>query len=1694
MVELNKQLANGGAVALAEDKGPHYDFVKNKLPAWLLEATPQRRRELLDAGLARPRRHEIASQDHQAAFKLSSRQSYASQNALDQMLVDLKDIKAFSRPLLTAAMAKKFNVSVDVDNTLLSYAVSNPEPFADDIRLTSSLLDAALHNFTEADETDTYGTTRSSNSVLLVSPQGKLPFTVEQFAALCRELDLGAKYQAHINSALGVAEAESESALKARVMLSQQHAFSAAIDLARMQGDIDRVTPDSSIYRLLIRVRDHSDDLSLDGKPVQFNGLKLLGDTELIGVVLIGPDRISSETVQRLVVYIPHDPFSPIKEYPSAQHFYNELRERLRDPAYQAFFSRFVRQEDKARFFRRLNDRLSPLEQQPNSHIYVRTPDPDARIHMEETPVRWALWVFLFDQQLNKLLNDIAFVAVSTADADAQARNDKLLGYLGTALAVLNVVALFVPPLGVAMMAVMATQLTDELVEGVEALAQGDRNEGFVYLMDVAQNIAQLASLAAVGPEGAEPIAPLKRSPIIDSMKQVTLANGETRLWKPDLKPYEHPEALPAALKPNELGLLHHDGQAFLVLGDKHYRVKIDPVSGQYRIVHPARANAYAPELNHNGFGAWRHEVEQPRTWEVRELMRRIGHGVREFSDAELEQIRHVSGTDEGVLRRMHVESEPPAPMLADTMTRFAAYRQVEAFIADMQNASSSTSATDHSINQLHVMTRYGAWPETVSIRIIDGQAKTLWEYVNPQGVQGKVRIVQVHDAQVRGGRLLKTILESLTESETDVVLGQKPGAPRDVLEKRVEILRGRIARLAESHKVEFFNDIYNARPPSRDPRLSLIKSRFSSVPARVIEQLLADARPGELQQMAKWDFADKLQTKPIPLRLAEELRWIQREVRLSRAYEGLYLGDLVGPDAEALVLNSLKKLPGWSDDVRIEVRDGSFSGTLRASVGPEHADSRKVLVRNDLGRYEARDQDDGHLHGADDLYAALQHALPDIQREAIGLPHVGQGPALKALIRQHLLTRGELRSLLGMQPINPGFRAPQRWIDSRLGYPLSGRGAGLNPAPVSDEARVLKLFPNFTDGQVDGFLELLGAERELYLVNFEAEYQRLQSWSQQWLSTPSTRVLPNGSVVAVEQYEKQVVAELLKRCWQRQSLKYSRYGVRRGYELTLRGRAIGALPALEVDFGHVNFLDLSDMGLMAAPNEFLESFPYVQRLELQANRLVDIPAQLDEMPSLVYLDLSNNDLRLTTDEALSLARMKGLRELNLNHNPLARVPDLSQMTELGVVRLQGTGISQWPVGLADQPRLSMVDLRDNQLTSFPEWAVNPPAEQAATINRVLRVTELNGNPLSDQGIAQYGEILARIYLDNDEAGLAPVPPDAPADRGAAGGTLAPSTQRVERWLRDTPAQERNIRRTQWALLDSEALAREAAAGDAGRAVSESEEFFRLLEKLHATAEYKKAYPDLKARVWAVLDAAEENAVLRRELFQLAGEPETCSDRAALMFSQLEIKVLTHKALARVGDSGAGLQLLKLAKGLFRLDEVEAFALKDINERIKTIVRSDTTTHEKGRQLLLMDQIEVRLSYRVNLRDRLDLPGQPTKAEYAGLQYVPRAKLQAAEQYVNSLKDSKAEIESIARRDFWAQYLKEKYRSRFDLAYESILERLEQLDIARTTMTSDAYNTQSKALAAEARVVEQRLIDLLTPEEILSLEEGGNGA
>lgn len=1715
------------------DKGIHFDLIKSAIPECLIQASPQRRQVLKDTKPTLPQWYENSSAGQQAVLKTLMEADCHAQNEWDKTIEAMQNITTYAKPLLTAALSEA-GVELDVEKTWLRLYYPVGFKFfgipiginTGDVRSrTFSLLQAALHNFEAFEAEEGYF---DKDSSFVTEPDARGHFDVirpalkiQQFVTICRKLDIGGQYEKHIKDVVYDSGAADQERLRMAFISSKKTAMKAAAYAALLKDDIEL-----KHYELLVELINEQDVVKDKDsqRRISYSPLRLMG-YEIAECALFFPTHTNRFDGSYVIAYIPDDPEHPIKKYASFADFEEELTHQLmyRPPGsridsgrdvltdYQRFFSRFVSEKDRGRFFLRFTQKVldSPSGaywmQQVRDHLKYLEPasrlaGPIVDRHWRRDPLenidlhaelslnfQWVgmagIWPEMFNQKRRHMLEDAQVLAVSTAAEDDLTRQRRLSNYLNIGMFIAGIAAFVVPPVGAAMLLVTANQLLFETIEGVRELSQGDREAGWAHITDVLENLATMVALA--------PVFHYTVSPFIEGLKPVTLPSGKTRLWKPDLKPYEQNLSLPENSRPNELGLHRYDGQDILQLDGKHYAVKEDPVTGKYRMQHPARPGAYQPELNHNGVGAWNHELEQPRTWEGPELMRRLGHSVSEFSDTELAQIRSISDTPEDVLRKMHVENEPPAPMLADTISRFDAYKQVEEFIAAMQSDSATVSAKDHSINQLHVMTRYGKWPDTVSMRVIDAQARTVWRYVSPKSAQGEIHTVQIHDAQVRNGELLKTLLEALDENETNTILEQTPGTPRGSLDERVAKLRGNIAKVAESRKAPLFNDVYKAmaKAKSSDPRANLIKLRYPSVPMNVIEGLLADASSAERQQMAKWDFDDALQTKPIPLGLAEALRLAQREARLARAYEGLYLDALINPDTENLALNTLKKLPGWPSDLRIEVREGSFSGKLRASAGAEGAENRKVLVHNNDGRYETRDQNDLHLHEADDLFAALQHALSDIHRTALGLPDVGQGPELKTLIKQHLLSREELRAVLKMQPIKPWFKAPKRWDNGRLGYPLSGRGAGARQQQAMDERRLLRLFPDFSDAEVDRFLGYFGNQRELYLTNFEAELQGLRNELQQWTSTPSTRVLPDGSVVAVEQYEKKVVAHLLERCWQRRTLKYSGSGRSLGYELDLQGRIVGELPALTGDFGHVQFLDLSGMELATAPTEFLRSFPNIRQLQLQGNRLGAFPAQVAELPQLIYLDVSRNNMTLTNETAGTLAGMSHLEYLQLSHNPLVRLPDLSQMTELIIVQLQETGISEWPVGLRDQQHLVRVDLRDNQIASFPDWAVNPSPEQTTTINKVLEITELNGNPLSDQGMQQYADILTRIYLDDDQAGLMPVPPDAPDERGAQGGTLASSAQRVDRWLRDIPRDELSARKAQWALLDREALDRESSAGEASRAVSESEEFFRLLEKLSETAEYKKAYPDLKARVWAVLDAAAENEKLRGELFKAAGEPQTCSDRAALVFSQLEIKVQIHKALALIGDKGAGPILLELAKGLFRLDEIEAFALKDIKERIKVIVGSDKSVREKGNQLLLMDQIEVRLSYRVNLRDRLDLPGQPTQAEYTGHQYVPRAKLRAAEEHVNSLRDSKAEIDSIAHRDFWGEYLKEKYRSRFELAYESIYERMERLEITRETMTSDAYNHQSKALAAEAGVAERKLIDLLTPQEILNLED-----
>ncbi|RON10551.1 hypothetical protein BK659_03305 [Pseudomonas brassicacearum] len=1629
------------SVSPVENKGIHYDRIVQALPAAVTHASPGRLSLLASTTVSTPGWYLNASAVDRQYLKELIDKRWLLQRLVDAPLQDLQqDIRAFAKPMLSWLMSSNFNSHDDVSQLTLRLYVPDRIIFGIDSGASplreSTLLDAALHNF-EAPETaaDYF---RSGSGVYRTNFRGELslipPMTVSKIATLCRRLDIGAQYQTHLKSLLLPADPQQRQALEQHGAASEKAAFELASLIALLKDDIS-----SYAYGVLREVRENKSAISFHRRPLHLHRLSLMGFA-LHGVVLFsaegdggkiqaevealapderaswlnlssilsvmlpgndvdkfkllqaffanGPSGVSEEMLRQqdiyqqsrlsgpVIAYVPDDPLHPLKEYASLTDFMKVLISQLREPDYQAFFSRFVEQKDKGRFFARVRERLSRITWQQREPLdmgpwWRETAIENPNAEPITNRLSGELWPQLYRLKRDKAISDARVIAVPTGDEDAATRWKRLTSYLDIGWNVFNFAAMLVPGLGEAMLALMVAQIAEELLEGIEDWSKGDRDEASAHINSVLINFAQLALMAAghVLPKGAR--VAVTPSPLIDSLKPVELPTGKSRLWKPDLTPYEHPVALPAEAKPDDLGLYRHNDQQWLRLEEKNYQVRQDPVTGEHRLQHPTRPSAYQPRVEHNNAGAWIHDTEQPLTWERPALLRRLGHRADALSDGELELARKISGTHEGLLRKMYVEREPLPPLLADTLSRFDAYRQTENLISRMESTESGVYAT------------------------ID-------------------------------------------------------------------------------HKTELFNTRYASQQASVDPRVELIKSRFTGLPTNIVEDVLGGASSAERRQMAQWDFANTQQTKPIPLRLAEALRNAQREVRLSRAYEGLYLETALTPDTETLVLHTLEALPNGIKNLRIEVRYGSFNGELRASIGPENATERKVLVRSEDGRYEARDSDDNHLHGADDVYAALQHALPQNHRASLGLPNVGQGAQLKQLIKQRVLSRDDLRKALRMQPIKPFFKAPMRGGDGTFGYPMSGRGQGMNLLMAERRARVRQLYPSL--GNADVEMVLAQAERaqahptyplsvDEYLLGLDQELDSLFQETNVWVDTPGTHVLSDGSIEPVNWEDRQRVADLLRRCWQRTNSPREAIGsFYADSTLSLTGLRIGELPVFtRALFTHVYSLDLSAMTLGEVPATFLEAFPNLREVNLENNRLQTLPGSLPLMRRLEALNLSRNTISLSPEAIVALESYPSLQQLNLSYNPLGRVPDFSRIPTLRRINLRNAVITEWPAGLDSLRELQRVDLRDNFISRVPDEILNPSAENAVAAQRVFNSAVLDGNPLTPAALEDYAQAWMRT-----QPGWGGVP--VPIQPRAAAGPLANSSERLQHWMRDIPAGERAARQEQWSLLEGEN--------------THSQEFFRLLESLRQTGEYRNAYPDLQARVWTLMDAAAQSEQLRTELFRLAGDVETCADGAALIFSRLEVRNLVSHGLS----TQATPELSTLAKGLFRLDEVERIAQQDASERIRKISENHALTlAHKVEEVLLVDRVEIRLAYRIGLKDRLGLPGQPQQARFIG-GAVPAAMLDAAEQRVLALDNSPQEFAATTQRDFWRGFLKHKYADEFLLEQEPLHARLDALVAA--DLASQEYLIKSAELAREFEAVEDAFINRKTKLELPGLNAG----
>ncbi|WP_322167851.1 MULTISPECIES: NEL-type E3 ubiquitin ligase domain-containing protein [unclassified Pseudomonas] len=1166
--------------------------------------------------------------------------SRRAKEALKELFKPLRGLAEFSEPLLLRALDAKFGAGLDVRKDRLFYAVQERATQAG-TQLT--LLESALHNFERKESVA--GFLRKSSAILdsngNTHPKAIKP---DAFIDLCRYLNLGRQYQDHLKSVLEPDSAPGQGRDSAR--------FNArATFIANDQADMEvyaraaamKKTISQEACSAMVALARQKPEPRFNGELLLLQRLTLFG-VEIPRVLLISPQRTWVTTQVPTLLYIPQDPVSPVTEYASLTALEDGLRSRLMDKSYQSFFAQLIGERQRAAFFTRLNKHLFPLVPQDGSMftlgLWHHSADPTANLVVDTDELRENPFSRMHRQHVFLLKDNARFLAVPTEEEDAKTRQERLQLWLSVGMNILNLASFVIPPLGAVMMIDATVELIGEVYHGLQDLSHGDMEEGLDHLMGAAEQIAFMAALAA-GHTLPEP-PPILSNNFVGKVIPIKLSNGQTRLWKPDLTPFEFRSTLPEGASPDLNGVIEHKGKKYLTIEDKRYEVQHHAPLNRWVIKHPNNTHMFSPALEHNGVGAFRHEGESPHVWAKNTLFKRLGHSVVGLSESASENILAIADIDDSILRQVHVDSVPPPGQLDDTIKRFQLDLTLETSIAE-------------------------------------------------------------------------------------------PGSTR----------------------AEHFERLYNASEVTNDPLVKLIQRDFPTTPTAVAQDLLVTLTSEEKQQM--------LNTGRIPLRVGEAAVWQQKETRLNRALEGFYLGSVNNADTDTLRLRLLEKLPGWSDQVRIEVREGSRYGTVLESIGEPQAPERKVLVKS-KGRYQAFDAEGNSLNGISPKNSSfcdsILHALSDGPRRALGFPHPAQGAALnKALAGLAVADRGQVSRLLGQQKPRLKFNSPTRIKQVHLGYALSGRGAlagDILEDHLLDKIGLLEL-EDITPQQALVIMrdaEMTNADISARLDVLLEERQALRASLGQWCYASSAiRGMSEARMVSRTRIGEAIIGH-----WQSSSLATPSEGL-----ATLRLESIGledfpeqlpeffiqSVQRLEMSnvvtqIGRTHELPFQDISLFVLET-FLSRFAHITSLEMRSSIQTDsfisefyaLPHIVStHLPNLRTLSVINQGLDIRPANFELFTRLPHLERLDLSGNRFTffDAPAGSVHLNLQYLGLDRVGLERWPVWLnALLPNnIAEVSLGGNHIAMLPDAII----DNELSLTRKTRIGLL-GNQLSRSAIIQ---------------------------------------------------------------------------------------------------------------------------------------------------------------------------------------------------------------------------------------------------------------------------------------------------------------------------------------------------------------------
>ncbi|MET0779021.1 MAG: NEL-type E3 ubiquitin ligase domain-containing protein [Pseudomonas mandelii] len=1525
--------------------------------------------------------------------------SHHSRSELANLLKGLKSPESFCTPLLAQAMSDKLGTPLETQGVIFQHVRSTSSLLGLRKKLVlpidRDLLAAACENF-ELSETlaGNYSDTSliyipetitgTVNKVLSIEPH--------EFAALCRKLDLGKQYQAHVKSLFQPASGINE--LRSKYVVHAKNSFEVQRHMALMKKTIS-----APMHQALKAVKEQQ-PVKLGNNTLGYQALEIF-DVTINGAMFIGPVEEHDDDDYRCVVYLPDDPLHPLKEYASFKDFEVELSGRLRASAFRQFFMRYIKLGERPTFLQALEKGLSapvssPL---PASSVYVSLSGVDIQGDMFQE---------IFRQYASQVIAEARLLVVPTDDEDEKSRLDRLETYKSIGLNVLLFGASFVPFVGHILLAVTVMQLLTEVYEGVASWSRGEQEQATDYLFDTIENLILMTAFAAGSAAVGAAYKTIRTSVFIERLRKVPGVDARGRLWNPDLAVYQQNRRLPRALAPDPRGLHWMGGQAYLPMGSNLYAVRPKAATELWEVIPPVGSGAYSPELETNNVGAWRHDSELPQEWDRLTLFRRFGYTSDKVPDTRAMQILAVSGIDDAVLRQAHVDCSRPPALLVDTVARFRADAAVTDFIEQLKSPSSAALA-DPDL-QLHLLTASSQWPRDSAIKVANAAGRQVGFYGATTAVPGKT--VSLEQNALHKGQLHTSLLTAMDSAQRQSLLGS---TTQDAT-ARVTALTKIVADQAESSKPALFERIYKRTEVPSDARVTLLMDKIADLPSAIAEELVRHAEAGELSS---------LEAGNVPLRLAEEARRYLQLVQVSRAYEGLYLNAVGGLSTDRLVLDTLEQLPGWTANARVQIQASPGVQSESTSIGLADA-AEKVQVDVHPDRYSVSvDANTPATPFAkrtrEHYFKALWHGLSAPRKTALDVNLDDGGAALRQKITQLALTRrAAIAQLIDARPPQVGYISPMGLADRSI-----ASSSPVLPGPVLIKTshdvlvrRALELHPMHPPVKIHALVNALGANVTVVLKKLEAlrlQFQTIRQVLSHWVSRQTWHQQPDGSRLEVSRLSKYRTAQAIIRCW-RNEPEVTESGDNLLSTLRFDAQPLGELPVIVGDFSHVERLVLDGVGASAGLNAFLKNFNNLRSLSLRGNHLTRVPQALSSMSRLAHLDLGDNLIQLTPESVTELAGMTRLQSMNLAFNPnLTRAPDVSKLQHLEHLNLQGTGIKTWPSGASSLPRLRELDLRDNQIETLPEDVFKGHAVPN-------KGTNLHGNPLS-------ADTLKKVVVHQQKTGVSL---GIIASEYRRTGAYSPTEAQSSAWLEG---------------LGSTETQRKLGLWDSLRAYPESRGFFNVLARLSETADYKRLFNHFSQRVWNVLEAATEDDRLRRRLFRLAQVGRFSADGYSALFSEMEVQVLFYRAMAAAltGPASVEQQLITLLRGLFRLYEVEGFALADINAR----PGSQSASYEYA--------LEISLAYRVGLAERLGLPAQPKTMTSALNVEVAPAALERACQKVLTTERTSALLEWMISQRFWVEYLETTYSDRFltiaDRSARDFAQVEGQAELSRTVAT-----------------------------------------